>query len=204
MEILGHKYLFEWDKDKTTWENVVEYIDDFWQIITPWGWLYRLPHKLVSDWPYEIKWAWQRVFRGYDDRVTWDVSYYLGPMILEALRNFKKSDRMGYPVLIWEGVEGMDQNFNMPEGVPDPNIAKWEQILDDMIEGWEFLVNHDEWNEKITEEFGDVREPEETFMGYKMDGKKWNSKCTEEMNRLTKDKTEKAKLMVEHWWGLWD
>lgn len=111
---------------------------------------------------------------------------------------------MGYPVLIWEGVEGMDQNFNMPEGVPDPNIAKWEQILDDMIEGWEFLVNHDEWNEKITEEFGDVREPEETFMGYKMDGKKWNSKCTEEMNRLTKDKTEKAKLMVEHWWGLWD
>ena len=32
---------------------------------------YLIP-RFLSNAKHEVKWAWQRVFRGYDDRITWD------------------------------------------------------------------------------------------------------------------------------------
>ena len=186
------------------WWDFTTKLDNMWFEIMPIHWIYRLPHNLFEDWPREVKWAWQRVFTGYDERIYWSLDSYLGPMILKHLQNFQKEDKNGYPVTIWEKDSKMDDNFNMTDGSPDPNIAAWDQILADMVERWEYMVNHDDHWDKILEEFGDVRKPEETFMGYKMDHKKWNDKCSEEMNKKNEEMFAKASLFVKHFWGLWD
>ena len=36
----------------------------------------------------EIKWAWQRVVKGYDDRIYWEFDSYLSWMMIPALKIF--------------------------------------------------------------------------------------------------------------------
>lgn len=43
-----------------------------------------------------IKWAYQRLTRGYDDRLFWDMSEYLDPMIVAFIDNQRKNG-CGYP-----------------------------------------------------------------------------------------------------------
>ena len=182
------------------WDNFTDMIDNIWFKIAPFGWLYRLPGNLFSNWPREIKWAYQRVARGYDDRVQWDLSYYLGKLILVHLKEFKKNlseDKfMSYPATM-KDLEGNDLG-------EEANIKNWKNIVDEMVEGFDYLMNHDDYWDAILEEHGDKRDTEETFMGYKMDSKKWNAKCSEVEAQMTKDKMEKAKQFVTHFWGLWD
>ncbi len=63
-----------------------------------------------------IKWAWQRLTRGYDDRLFWAMDSYLDPIILAGLKNLKENG-MGYP--------------------PGITQKKWNKVLDTMIEGFE-------------------------------------------------------------------
>lgn len=41
----------------------------------------------LRDIKLEIKWAWQRVFRGYDDRIYWGFDYHL-TKIIPAIKKF--------------------------------------------------------------------------------------------------------------------
>lgn len=63
-----------------------------------------------------IKWAWQRVVRGYDDRLYWAMDEYLDPIILAGLRNLRENGH-GYPSGLTE--------------------KKWNQILDKMMVAFE-------------------------------------------------------------------
>lgn len=48
------------------------------------------PWLLFADIFREIKWAWQRVFRGWDDRVIWGMDEYLSSMMVEWITELKK------------------------------------------------------------------------------------------------------------------
>lgn len=63
----------------------------------------------------EIKWAWQRVTRGYDDRLFWDVDAYLSPIIRDGLTYLRENGH-GYP--------------------SDISLKKWNKALDTMILGF--------------------------------------------------------------------
>lgn len=63
----------------------------------------------------EIKWAWQRVFRGYDDRLFWAMDEYLDPIIIAGLKNLREN------------------GHGTPYGL---TLKKWNTILDKMIEGF--------------------------------------------------------------------
>lgn len=185
--------------EKTTLQEKIwdlqDKIDDLWFELCPWHWLYRLPHNIFHDWPIEVKWAWQRVFTGYDERVVWGPYDYLGKIILTHLKNFRNYNKHGYPIAILEDGDSEDQKMNE---------NRWNKILDDMIDGWEFLVDDDKFNDEIVEKYGDERNSEDTFMGVKLDNKKWNKKCTEEYEKLWEEKQKKAQLFVQYFRSLWD
>lgn len=72
----------------------------------------------------QLKWAWQRLYRGWDDRVIWSIMDYLArllPVWLERL----KEEKHGVPGSLCP--EGMD--------VEEASIV-WDGILDEMIAGF--------------------------------------------------------------------
>ena len=167
--------------------GLVDYINDIWFAITPWHWLYRLPLSITRDWPREVKYAWQRVIKGYDDRCYWDLDSYLGPLIVRHLKNFRENNTHGYP-----GYGDVDT----PE--------KWEATLDTMIEGWDFLADREKYEDEIVKKLGTPRKPGETFMGVELTENKFNRKTMREVNRQHKIATKKAMLFVKYFNNLWD
>ena len=82
---------------------------------------------MFRNWMSEIKWAWQRVFRGWDDRVIWGINYYLCEMMPVWLGELKRTagtnicyfdfDKDGLPIDDEEGVTKargrQDTNLNL-------------------------------------------------------------------------------------------
>jgi hypothetical protein len=117
------------------------------------------------------------VYRPY----LWELHYHLGEYILRYLKAFKKMDRSGYPVLSPDDFEGPNKLSN------EEQIAKWEKTLDDMIEGFEFLVNYDEL---MTE--------------YYIKNKNKPNPIFDEFNKQHDEAKKKAHLFVEYFGALWD
>lgn len=65
----------------------------------------------------QIKWFWQRITRGFDDRATWNLEITIAKFILPRLKLFKEKDN-GYPGSLTE--------------------KEWDDVLDDMIYAMEF------------------------------------------------------------------
>lgn len=64
--------------------------------------LYRLYKFMTSDLWYEIKWAYQRVFRGWDDRASWGLHSHLEDIIIPIIHEWVKF-KHGAPMGITEG-----------------------------------------------------------------------------------------------------
>lgn len=64
----------------------------------------------------ELQYAWQRIFRGWDDRVIWSIDWYLAEVMPVWIRRLKET-KIGYPM-------GMEED-------------EWDKILDGIIEGFE-------------------------------------------------------------------
>ena len=52
--------------------------------------IYSIP-RFFKDWRYEIKYAWQRVFRGYDDPWIWDIHSNLSDLMCKILPKLRKN-----------------------------------------------------------------------------------------------------------------
>lgn len=63
--------------------------------------LYWKIHYTLLDWRNEVKWAWQRVFRGYDDTAYWCLNDYLAKIINQV--TFKLvNEGSGHPTKLTE------------------------------------------------------------------------------------------------------
>ncbi len=107
------------------------------------------PHKIVEFCFDEIKYAWQRVFRGWDDRVIWSVDIYLTekvPLWLKELQDCK----VGVPIRFFENPEKIEYS-NEEHKIARDN---WNKELQVMIDGFSASKKiHDlEWNTKEEEE----------------------------------------------------
>lgn len=89
------------------------------------------PHMIVREIGQEIKWAYQRVVRGWDDRVVWSVDCWLNDIMPNILVKLKE-DKVGIPL---EFFEGMDHNENYGYTSEQEKIAEelWHKELDKMI-----------------------------------------------------------------------
>jgi hypothetical protein len=90
------------------------------------------PWEVFSELYLELKWAWQRVFRGWDDRVIWSLDYYLCEHLPQWLRMLKE-DKQGCPVEMFSDpykTEYSDEEF-------DEAKKRWDDLLEEMAQGFE-------------------------------------------------------------------
>jgi hypothetical protein len=100
------------------------------------------PWEILLEWKRQIKYAWQRVFRGWDDRVAWDIGYYISKMLplwLEQLRNNKH----GIPMEMFDGLPYEDEiNYTHSEESWKIATERWNGVLDEIISGFNAYKNN--------------------------------------------------------------
>jgi len=93
------------------------------------------PWEILREWKRQIKWAWQRVFRGWDDRAVWSLNYHLAEIIPSILKKLKE-DKVGIPMFCFEGLE-YGENYDYNDESMKIAEERWNAILDEMITGFE-------------------------------------------------------------------
>lgn len=93
-----------------------------------------------------IKFWFQRLFRGWDDRETWNLSTSLSVLILPRLKRFKEIT-IGYP-----------SEFS--------SMQEWHQNLDFMIEAFEFYASEDHFLCEDVNKIKKAQEGIELFASY--------------------------------------
>ncbi len=89
-----------------------------------------------------IKWAWQRLTRGWDDRVIWSIDIYLARMLPIWLQVLK-DDKMGVPSKL------------CTKSVEDGAVL-WDDILDKIIKGFLAAQRIQEFDFPIWKELRDL------------------------------------------------
>ena len=114
----------------------------------------------------EIKWAWQRVFRGWDDRVIWSIDWYLAKYIPQWLMELK-SKKQGVPTSMYDEAD-FDNNFNTSKEGDAKAIAKYDAILDQIITAFEsYSLLEDNFDPETYEEaYKDFREGFDLFRDF--------------------------------------
>jgi hypothetical protein len=126
--------------------NSFDYKEDIFDKIFPkgigrYGAKYAIFHPWVvlEDWCYEIKYAWQRVFRKWDDTVPWSVDYYLAEMIPQWLKRIK-DNKQGIPAVMFHEEDCLDENYNVSESTMELRRKEYDEILDAIILGFESYI----------------------------------------------------------------
>jgi len=99
------------------------------------------PWVLIKEISYVIKWAFQRMFRGWDDTVVFSLDNYLAKMIPVWIRGIKKY-KDGIPMSMF------DKDIEMGKETEEDMIKaceKYDKILDDIAEGFEAWTKYDGW-----------------------------------------------------------
>lgn len=92
---------------------------------------FRIRQRLRRPWR-RIKWAWQRVVRGYDDTALWSLDYWLVEKMLDMLPRMK--DKYGIPGWCFAEDCG-DRAYTEEEW--EQAKAVWNEQVDKMIDGFQ-------------------------------------------------------------------
>jgi hypothetical protein len=108
----------------------------------------HLPYRFW--WPIEdaytsVKYAWQRVFRGYDDRAYWSLDSYITNIAVPSLTNLRRNGH------------GLPSN---PKTGKTYTQKQWDAKLGKMITAFELIqadydctLDHDGWRKKEWESY---------------------------------------------------
>lgn len=91
-----------------------------------------------------IRWAWQRLTRGWDDRVIWSIDYHLAEMMPQWLRVLKVK-KQGIPGGMFD-----DPFTDLTPEMEAAAVEKWRGVLNEMIAGFEAakrIIDYDEWKD---------------------------------------------------------
>jgi len=113
-------------------------------------WQYYMfhPWEIFVETGRAIKWAWQRVTRGWDDRVTWSIDGYLCRMMPQWIKMLKEN-KGGIPMSMFDEDQWDDKEHDWKEGEDERAKERWNNILDEIVVGFEAGY-------KIINELGDV------------------------------------------------
>lgn len=80
----------------------------------------------------KIKWAYQRLTRGWDDRLFWGMSTYIDPMVLAMAKHLRES-AMGHPTNVtakkWN--KALDVIIKGFRDEPELSAKEWKKYLKD-------------------------------------------------------------------------
>jgi len=146
------------------------------------------PHMILSN-PLEVldagwdrvKWAYQRVYRGYDDRATWGISYWLNDMMPKILSQMKGS-AYGIPMAFFN--EEMDDDGNYTEEEETKASERYDKVIADLI--WAFE---------------EMKRLEDFEFDYKNKTVKQNMA---EYNKRMKEAKKKMGLLIEYYYEIGD
>lgn len=88
----------------------------------------------------QIKWAYQRVVRGWDDRACWSIDHYLCKIMIPILKQYKKGLH-GYPALVMKNSDKLDKHGNPTEETDELCEKRWKEIIDGLIDMFEVAKN---------------------------------------------------------------
>lgn len=94
-----------WDELDESYHNVWYAFLDKWfpNSIANYRGSYTITHPwiIIEYWKEEFIFAWQRIFRGWDDRIIWSIDYYLAKMLPLWLEKLKQ-DKHGVPNIFFK------------------------------------------------------------------------------------------------------
>lgn len=99
----------------------------------------RFPYNVIQffkDMRTLIKWAFQKLCRGYADYEVWSLNSVIADFVIPRLKKLKII-MSGYPVDIWNEKKSDEQA-----------MKEWRRILDKMITAFELFSNDWECNEE--------------------------------------------------------
>ena len=95
----------------------------------------------------QLKWAWQRLFRGWDDRISWSIDSYLSehvPLWIAQMRLHK-----GYPcMMVTDDIKDLPQ-----DELDEICMKKWSDILDQIIDGFKAAQQISDGDEPVWDEY---------------------------------------------------
>ena len=117
-------------------ENLIDKM--FPKGICGWKPLYAIMHPwlIIEKWNLEIKWASQRVFRGYDDRVIWSIDWYIANNLPKWLLKLKKN-KIGVPTSMFEEEYYSKSYDDLDDVHMQQAHDKFDAILDQIIKGFQ-------------------------------------------------------------------
>jgi hypothetical protein len=133
----------DWKKEFDEWEEhrprILKWIDS-WNGGSLLGSrpTYTLTHplKALEEIVRQIKWAKQRVFRSWDDRVCWSIDQHLSEMIPQWVRQLKKV-RHGVPGIMFQKEDYDKDGYNLSNKMVDKRGKEFDEILEKIAKGFE-------------------------------------------------------------------
>ena len=107
-------------------------------------------YSITHPWKYfeelfrQLKYAWQRVFRFWDDRVIWSIDWYLAKYIPIWMQELKIK-KHGVPSEMFEGLPVIDDNYNYSEESWKIAQDRYDNILDNITDGFESYLLLEEY-----------------------------------------------------------
>lgn len=175
-------------KDKWEWRK-----KQWWYPLSQvWWWIRHGIWSRLSDIPRNIKYFFQRGFRGYSDCDLWGTWDYLGPLILNMLVDLKRI-KHGTPAT----EDPITGKFS-DDPDKDYDEKRWDDILDKMIRGFAIIAKIQNGELEIGIGMGDEQKVEMNEQ-WKKEG--WGRFTTKEEEEQIQ---ESFRLLGRHFFSLWD
>lgn len=144
------------------------------------------PWKLIRLTALEIKYAWQRVWRGWDDQEMWNYYSYFLKRTSQMLARLS-ANPMGHP--------------------PELTYNEWQKTLMIMAIGFEkaqkWIDHETRASEDLYKRFGVFANVNDEIKKFKEETK-YEERHQKEMNDLEKIKDVAFELFNKWFWHLWD
>jgi len=144
------EYIFDswerqWEKEHPLahWVNRVLFKEKTFFSYAP---SYALTHpwKILEDFLREVKWAWQRVFRKWDDRVTWGLDCYLSEIVPQVLDTIRRMNIKGISADYLDEVGYFDADENQQEALTEKAAERFDLVLKDVADGFRAYSDMDD------------------------------------------------------------
>jgi hypothetical protein len=112
---------------------------DPWYTLAYWAVRRGIRHvyEFPSDAYYNVKWFFQRGIRGWANRDTWSIDYYLNTWMPDALRHMKAHKHGVSFAFFPEGPEYIDESGNPTDEAFKLAEARYDEVMNKMIGGFE-------------------------------------------------------------------
>ena len=154
----------EWERKNRSFQYFINY--KLFKGKTIFGYV---PYRVIFEFPSfvyhrasefldELKWAYQRVVRGWDDRASWSLDYWMTENVLEILKVLKKN-KHGIPSPMFDGLPYEDEEtYSYSDESYKIAEERWNVEIDKMIAGFEAAKKMQEW-----ENINKYKQLEKTF-----------------------------------------